>query len=215
MLIKVCGITNFDNLNSIISDCALNHVIPDYFGFITYKSSLRFVTSLDVRNLTKILPKNTKQVLVSVNEDLEYLHTYLNLESFNFIQLHGEEDSRYLSEVKNRWPGLKIIKAINISTPEDFNNLEGFMDLADYFLFDAKGVERGGNGIKFSWDLLEEYKLKIPYFLSGGISLEDMDDIKNLAIRDERLVAIDVNSRFEISEGIKDSQKIVKLLLSW
>ncbi|MCH7535002.1 MAG: VOC family protein, partial [Bacteroidetes bacterium] len=51
----------------------------------------------------------------------------------------------------------------------------------------------------FDWKLLSNYDNSKPFFLSGGIGLETVVEIKNL--NGLNLYAIDVNSKFEIKPG--------------
>ena len=66
----------------------------------------------------------------------------------------------------------------------------------------------GGSGKIFNWKKLEEYNLEKPFFLSGGIDLNNIDEILRLKSQYSNLMSIDINSRFEIELGIKDIEKI-------
>jgi len=79
---------------------------------------------------------------------------------------------------------------------------------ADYFLFETKGKLAGGNGVKFNWEILNRYKMDTPFFLSGGIGIDDVDELKRLS--HSMLEVIDVNSGFEIEEGLKNIELIKK-----
>lgn len=57
---------------------------------------------------------------------------------------------------------------------------------------------------KFDWAILDTYDGDTPFFLSGGISVEDVEQIK--AIKHPRLYGVDLNSKFEIEPGLKDIQ---------
>ena len=77
------------------------------------------------------------------------------------------------------------------------------MRLSDFFLFDTKGKLPGGNGLVFDWSILKNYKYKKPFFLSGGIGIENVDELINMKNTNLPLYAIDVNSKFESQAGIK------------
>ena len=89
------------------------------------------------------------------------------------------------------------------SVNDDFNfsTLKPFETVCDYFLFDTKGKLPGGNGLTFNWQILQQYKLTKPFFLSGGIGLDEIENIKKLNLP---IYAIDVNSKFEIEPGLKN-----------
>jgi phosphoribosylanthranilate isomerase len=76
------------------------------------------------------------------------------------------------------------------------------------YLFDTVGVSYGGTGIQFDWDVLEKAQINKPYFLSGGIGADDVEKIKQFIPGQKDLFSIDVNSRFEISQGVKDMDLI-------
>jgi len=98
--------------------------------------------------------------------------------------------------------GIPVIKAFNIGDDFRFSTLREYSGSCDYFLFDTKGDKPGGTGVKFNWDLLYKYNYDIPFFLSGGIGIDDTDAIKHFS--HPMLHAIDINSRFETEPGIKD-----------
>jgi phosphoribosylanthranilate isomerase len=73
----------------------------------------------------------------------------------------------------------------------------------DFFLFDTNGKLPGGNGYAFEWNILKHYPSKKSFFLSGGIGIDNMVQIKKILKRTLPIYAIDVNSKFEIAPGIK------------
>jgi phosphoribosylanthranilate isomerase len=90
----------------------------------------------------------------------------------------------------------------------DFDQIEPFETVCDYFLFDTKGKLPGGNGTTFDWKVLEQYPSQKPFFLSGGIGLDEIDLVKQILKTDLPIYAIDVNSKFEIEAGLKDKEKL-------
>jgi phosphoribosylanthranilate isomerase len=98
------------------------------------------------------------------------------------------------------------MKAFGISPSFDFNQLQLFNDVVDYFLFDTKTTGHGGSGVAFDWKILEQFKGQKPYFLSGGLSPDNISDISNLV--PEQLYGIDLNSKFELEPGVKDIKSL-------
>ena len=92
----------------------------------------------------------------------------------------------------------------------DFGILNDYRDEVDFFLFDTKTPEHGGSGLKFNWRLLEEYTLDKPYFLSGGLTIEDLERVKELEF--PNLYAVDINSKFETAPGIKDIGQVKRAI---
>ena len=92
----------------------------------------------------------------------------------------------------------------------DFKVLEAYEKACDYFLFDTKGKLPGGNGYTFNWSILNNYPSKKPFFLSGGIGLNELNNIQNFrnSTASKYCFALDINSQFEIEPGLKDIEKL-------
>jgi len=172
---------------------------PDYTGFIFYPGSKRFIGELDPL-LIKNIPATIKTTGVFVNEELETVKNAILTYNLKAVQLHGQESAAYCGALKGY---AEVIKAFGIDENFDFNTLDAYQDYTDYFLFDTQTPDHGGSGKTFSWQLLENYKNGKPYFLSGGIGVDQLAELG--MIKDERLYAIDVNSKFELSPGLKDT----------
>jgi phosphoribosylanthranilate isomerase len=201
--LKICGMKDLENTRLV----AL--LKPDWLGFIFYPGSPRNFTGI-VDQYNKVIPGEIGRVGVFVNEHPENVLKKVEVYNLDMIQLHGNETPEYCSHFSDK--PIPLIKAIRINTAEDFNDLEKFENTCDYFLFETGGGGFGGTGKKFNWDLLEYYRGHLPFFLSGGIGPEDAGFIKKLDING--FFAIDINSRFEVSPGIKDIQLIETFMQS-
>ena len=200
--IKVCGITDENNF----SELKKYHI--DYFGFIFYKKSPRYI----LNNPDHAFIKNIKnKVAVFVDENIDTVISTLEKYDFSYVQLHGNESSDYCMKLKKT--GIKIIKSYLIRTQEDFHSMKLDKESADYFLFDYKSDKYGGSGKTFNWEILNNKDFDKPFFLSGGLSLDNLNNLNNLnMINDnEMLYGLDLNSKFEKSPGLKDVEKIGKL----
>ncbi len=175
----------------------------DYMGFIFYKKSPR---NIEIKPNIK-LSKEIKRVGVFVNADINTIIQKINEFNLDIIQLHGNESPEFCRELNKIMP---IIKAFSIAEASDFEATKQYHDLKGYFLFDTKTSHYGGSGQKFDWSILNEYKGEIPFFLSGGISEDDAQAIKE--IKHPKLVAIDLNSKFEIEPGLKDINTLEKFI---
>jgi phosphoribosylanthranilate isomerase len=201
MRIKVCGMRNPENI------FALAELKPDYLGLIFYPLSKRFVGDLD-KSVLDVLPKSIKLTGVFVDESLENVLEITQKFNLSAIQLHGSESVEYCRELKRELTRIsplieiEIWKAFGISSSFDFETLNSFQNNVDSFLFDTKTVEHGGSGISFDWRVLSKYKLDKPFFLSGGISPENIQEVFNL--NHKQLLGVDLNSKFEIEPGLKD-----------
>jgi len=182
---------------------------PDYLGFIFFKGSKRYAGELDPE-VVKALPEQIRRTGVFVNEDSEQVLELIQKYGLNAVQLHGAESPEYCrgiaQYVKAIQPEFKVIKSFGVNVDFDFGRLEAYLGVADYFLFDTQTPDHGGSGKKFDWNLLDKYKLDVPYFLSGGIGTESAEALNGIS--DPRLFAIDINSRFELEPGLKDVVKL-------
>ncbi|WP_449435367.1 phosphoribosylanthranilate isomerase [Pedobacter steynii] len=205
--LKVCGMKVPSNIEMVAD------LQPDYIGFIFYKGSKRYVADLSAQ-FVKDLPSNIKRTGVFVNEELRTVVERVLEYGLHAVQLHGDELASYARELKALLD-IEVIKAFGIDDQFDFDQLDAYSDSVDYFLFDTKTPDHGGSGRVFNWDLLKKYSLDKPYFLSGGIDLESIDEINR--IKDERFYAVDVNSKFELEPGLKDIDKLIdfKNMLSY
>ena len=149
--------------------------------------------------------KHQGKVGVFVNESVEKIAEISEKANLNFIQLHGDEDENFIKDLrKNVKKEVKVIKVFRVG--ETFNfQFSIFNSLVDYFLFDTDSKAFGGTGKSFDWQILNEIEIPKPYFLSGGISPENLE---NLKILNQKPLVLDINSKFEIEPGIKNLEKI-------
>ena len=201
MKLKVCGLTKTDQIHELIS------MKVDFLGFIFYKKSPRFVlNSLSLEDMESL--KHNGKVGVFVNETIENVVEISWKANLSYIQLHGDEDDIYIAELKRQLnPEIKIIKVLRIgSEVKNFKSkIHHLKSPADYLLFDTDSKAFGGTGKTFDWRILNEVEIPKPYFLSGGISAENFDEIQNIK---HQPFALDINSKFETQAGIKDLEKI-------
>ncbi|WP_420152794.1 phosphoribosylanthranilate isomerase [Siphonobacter sp.] len=197
MRIKVCGMKEEENLRDVLE------LQPDYVGFIFYEKSPRFMGETLDAEVIKDLPKSSRKVGVFVNASIDQILRTVKRYGLDFVQLHGEETPDFCRSLQ--FKGINIIKAFRVDETFNFTQLNNYKPVCDYFLFDTKAAEYGGTGLSFDWRLLERYDNEKPFFLSGGIGLEDAETILELKERSNlRIHAVDVNSKFETQPGIKN-----------
>lgn len=182
---------------------SVSELEPDYMGFIFYERSKR-----NFEGIIPELPKGIKKTGVFVNEPIEILVSLVQEYQLEAVQLHGDESVEYIEALKGYLKDIEVIKVFGIKDHFNFSDLEPYITLVDYFLFDTKGKERGGNGIKFNWSVLEDYPYPTPFFLSGGIGASDVEEIEKVKTLALPIFAIDVNSKFESKPGYKEIKKL-------
>ena len=206
MLIKICGIKN----KSTLICCNNNNF--NFFGMIFYKNSPRNIIideALKLQEDSKNL--SIKGVGVFVDENIENLKNIIRILNLKFVQLHGNENNEYINEFKSL--NVKIIKKISIKEKSDLKEIDNFINV-DYFLFDYKpGVNElpGGNAKKFDWEIIKNLNMEKPWFLSGGINIDNIFEIKSKI----KPYGIDLSSSLEKKLGIKDNDIINNFMVKF
>ncbi len=232
MKIKVCGMRNPKNISNLLV------LKPDFVGFIFYKKSKRFVVDfpqiqfpIETKKVGVFVNERKRKIIKKVNQyklDFVQLHGDETVEYCEKLIKMDTEKSRNSRTERSRSSctersrsensmisiplnyQLKIIKAFSVDEEFDFDLIKLYDNYCTYFLFDTKGKNYGGSGIKFNWKILQKYKGKTPYFLSGGIGLEDKSKLLSFLRRQESklCIGIDINSGFEIEPALKNIEKI-------
>ncbi|MEN9950404.1 MAG: hypothetical protein RLY85_1156 [Bacteroidota bacterium] len=205
MRLKVCGMTLLDQIKGLES------LGVDFAGLIFYQRSPRYVmkAGLTPESLKKEKLKINK-IGVFVNEPEESVLAIVDAWRLDMVQLHGDESPRYCERISNH---VNTIKAFRIGHQENIAyKVYPYMDVVDMFLFDTLGAQYGGTGEQFNWSQLSQAALKKPYFLSGGIGLDDAEKVLEFGKTEKYLFALDVNSKFEVNPGVKDMTQIRSFL---
>ena len=200
-MIKVCGMRDAENIREVEA------LGIDLMGFIFWPKSCRYVVERPA-----YLPTKCKRVGVFVDEAIEQVKRIADEYALDFIQLHGHENPDYCAQLK----GMHLIKAISVSGRDDIATSKAYEGLVDYFLFDTKCPSVGGSGQQFDWSVLSAYDGDTPFLLSGGIGPHDAPRLRQAFALDgfpvEKCVGIDLNSRFELSPGLKDVNKLKEFI---
>jgi len=198
MKIKVCGMREPKNME------ALAELQPDLMGMIFYPKSKRYLTKV----INEKVAKGIKRVGVFVNANKAEILKIAYAQQLDYIQLHGEESPEFCALIKAE--NLKVVKAFAVNDDFDFNLTKVYEPHCEYFLFDTKGKNPGGNGVVFNWDILRKYKGHTPFLLAGGIGPEHLTEVKK--IKHEKMWGVDLNSKFEISPGLKNITTLKKFI---
>lgn len=221
MIIKVCGMRDADNIREV------SELDIDMMGFIFWKDSPRFVRMISShagiipdyseerlnKNSGKVVDDQhrIKRVGVFVDDMPQTIVTRIYNYELDYVQLHGEESCIMIDNLRRTLEpdirtGVKIIKTISVSSAEDIEKTKEYEGCVDLFLFDTKCPTMGGSGDKFDWSVLSAYKGNVPFLLSGGIGMDDVDKIKSF--QHPQFAGVDVNSCFETEPGVKDVEKL-------
>jgi phosphoribosylanthranilate isomerase len=205
--LKVCGLTKPDQIQELIA------MSLDFLGFIFYEKSPRYVLNhLSLEEISAI--EHRGKVGVFVNEETDVILKIVQQAGLHFVQLHGDENNDYIIELKQKLnPEVGIIKVIRVGNDASENKnkiTQAFtsnLQPVTYYLFDTDSKAFGGTGEQFDWNILNEFEIPLPYFLSGGIS---EDNIRNIETLQQQPLALDINSKFETEPGSKNIERIKK-----
>ncbi|HEV8282846.1 MAG TPA: phosphoribosylanthranilate isomerase [Chitinophagaceae bacterium] len=200
--IKVCGITLPSQLE------ALDEIGVDLAGFIFYPKSPRYmVNKIPAEYLRKFRGKVAK-VGVFVNMPYDELMRTVEDYRLDMVQLHGDEIPRYCEQVANY---ITVVKAFRLSENDPIDWMaKPYDEACDMYMFDTLGAGYGGTGKKFDWSVLKNSVINKLFFLSGGIEPGDEEKLREFAKEEiaKKIFAVDINSKFEISPGVKDIDKV-------
>ena len=202
MRIKVCGNTSVKQMHQ------LGEMGVQFAGMIFYHKSPRFV----MRHLKGFEVKKEKlkvfKIGVFVNSGYDEVMNHVDNFGLDMVQLHGDETPYFCERMSNY---ISVVKAFRVTETDNIEwKIKNFYNDTDMFLFDTEGAGYGGTGHKFNWDKLKGLNIDKPFFIGGGISPEDPRMLLEFA-RDpvaKDLFAVDINSKFEISPGVKDMVKV-------
>lgn len=201
MRVKVCGMTQEDQVAEL-ADMGVA-----FAGFIFYPKSPRYVfkhmTTTQIRKENRI-----NKVGVFVNASIEEVLHMVDECRLHMVQLHGDETPRYCEKIADY---VSVVKAFRLSDNDSVEwTIRSYMDVCDMFMFDTMGAGYGGTGKKFDWTVLKDAQIGKPFFLSGGIEPGDEEKLKDFTKEPvaKALFAVDINSRFELSPGVKDMKAV-------
>ncbi len=202
---KICGLNHADAVQAAVEGGA------DYLGFIFYPPSPRHIDPLTAGHISVGVPESMHKVAVTVNITDDELYHLLEVFHPTMLQLHGQEVPERVAHVKEK-TGLPVIKALPVAKPDDLFLIAAYEGVADMLLFDAKprptDTLPGGNGVPFDWSILKGIQPHIPWFLSGGLTAENVAEAVEITGAEH----LDVSSGVEDAPGVKNSDKIQHFL---
>lgn len=200
MYIKVCGMRDAQNIREVEA------LGVDMMGFIFYEPSKRNVTEVPA-----YLPEKCSRVGVFVNASTEDIVARVKQFGFTFVQLHGDEtpaDVLRLRQALNEagLEDIKVVRSIAVSSRSQVMKAQVWDGYVDGILFETPTAGYGGSGVSFDWSLLSSYRGKTPFFLSGGIGPQCLEELSEF--EHEQWLGIDLNSRFEDEPALKNIEKL-------
>ena len=201
--VKICGVDRLETVEASVEAGA------GMMGFVFYSPSPRSLTPIEASILTARVPSDVKRVGLFVDPTDEEILKVMDKNSFEVVQLHGEETPERVLKIKNL-VGLPVMKVLKIASIQDLNTISKYEHVADWFLFDAvapksiKVALPGGNALSFDWSILSGIDISRPWVLAGGLNPENVKEA--MIISGAR--AVDVSSGVEDRPGVKSTDKI-------
>jgi phosphoribosylanthranilate isomerase len=205
MRVKVCGITQEEQLNT------MHQLGATFAGMVFYPKSPRYV----LRHMTTSQIKkenNINKVGVFVNASVDEILQMVDECRLHMVQLHGDETPRFCEKIADY---ISVVKAFRLSEKDNIAwRIQEYMDVCDMFMFDTEGAGYGGTGKKLALERLHNVPIGKPYFLAGGIEPTDAENLNKFAVLPEAkaLFAVDINTKFEQMEGIKNIDSIKEFI---
>ncbi|EKU47093.1 phosphoribosylanthranilate isomerase [Staphylococcus massiliensis] len=196
MYIKFCGFKRLVEVEVAV-ELGVNAI-----GFIHYPKSKRHVSIEEMKTLSQAIPSKIDRVAVLVNPKMALIDEILTQTSINTIQLHGNEEPGYIKDIKDKYPDVKIFKAIPASTKTS-RIMRLYESLVDVFIIDTPSSQRGGTGETFKWSLVKAIK-DTPFLLAGGINSDNVEQAKHIS---QCLIGFDLSSGIEV-DGYKSQEKM-------
>jgi phosphoribosylanthranilate isomerase len=203
---KICGLSTPDAVQAAI-DGEASHI-----GFVFFARSPRNINpELAAALAAPAKARGVKVVAVTVDAPDAELDRISAALAPDLIQLHGHETPERAAEIGRR-TGAGLIRAFRVETAADLDGAQAFEGAVDAFLFDAKApagaVLPGGNGAAFDWTILADRRFSTPWFLAGGLGVDNLAE----ATRASGARLVDVSSGVEKAPGVKETGLITAFL---
>jgi len=200
--VKICGITRASQGRAIAQFGATA------LGFICVSKSPRYIKAEAIAAITSQLPPSIDRIGVFADAELEEIVSVISQGNLTGAQLHGAESSEFCRQLRQKLPGIELIKALKIKTPESLTQAKLYFDCVDTLLLDAYHPQLlGGTGETLDWRSLQSFHPPLPWLLAGGLNPENVARALQLLSPD----GIDLSSGVERSPGDKDLDKVARL----
>ncbi len=202
MRVKICGITKPEQGKAIAQLGATA------LGFICVQASPRYVTPQQIRAVVEQLRVQVDRIGVFADATIEEISQIVADTNLSAVQLHGNESSEFCEKLHQSLPGVEIVKALRVKTPECLDRAATYAKCVDTLLLDAYHPQLlGGTGKTLDWVTLQQFRPTCPWLLAGGLTPDNVLD----ALRELQPSGIDLSSGVERSPGDKDLDKVAQL----
>ena len=204
--VKICGLKEPANIDKILE------LHPQFLGMVFYPQSPRYARDSLLPIQLQHIGNSTGKVGVFVNAPIKAVVEMVQLFFLSHVQLHGDEDLEYIRVLDKNLPGIQVIKAFQAVSGFDFSSITPFANHVAHVLFDTQSEGFGGSGKSFDWSILDAYRSGPTFFLSGGLSCENVTAARSYVEQHPLGYGLDVSSQIEISPGVKSISLATRFL---
>lgn len=199
--VKICGITNYDD--------ALNatNLGADYLGFQLMKDSPKKVSDKMLKEVNEKLPPFVLAVGVFVDQDSKAITKVVKKTGIKVVQLNGSETPEFCKALSVSL-GVKILKYMKFTSVADVLKLQPYVGNIDYFVLDISSTDEQGNSVLAVEALSGLDRISVPYFITGGLSCENINDIVEKA----KPYAVEADTSIERLQRRKDFNKMADFI---
>ena len=199
--VKICGITNYDD--------ALNatNLGADYLGFQLMKDSPKKVSDKMLKEVNEKLPPFVLAVGVFVDQDSKAITKVVKKTGIKVVQLNGSETPEFCKALSVSL-GVKILKYMKFTSVADVLKLQPYVGNVDYFVLDISSTDEQGNSVLAVEALSGLDRISVPYFITGGLSCENINDIVEKA----KPYAVEADTSIERLQRRKDFNKMADFI---
>jgi phosphoribosylanthranilate isomerase len=199
--VKICGITNYDD--------ALNatNLGADYLGFQLMKDSPKKVSDKMLKEVNEKLPPFVLAVGVFVDQDSKTITKVVKKTGIKVVQLNGSETPEFCKALSVSL-GVKILKYMKFTSVADVLKLQPYVGNVDYFVLDISSTDEQGNSVLAVEALSGLDRISVPYFITGGLSCENINDIVEKA----KPYAVEADTSIERLQRRKDFNKMADFI---
>jgi phosphoribosylanthranilate isomerase len=186
MVVKICGITNYEDAKFASDNGA------DALGFVFYEKSPRYITPQKAKEIISLLPPFITKVALFVNETAQKIDEICEYIGADYAQIHFDANKDLYENLKT-----KHIKVIRAKSQDDIWKYPN-----EYRIIDAFVKEYGGSGkrVNLEWfECIDKSKI----ILAGGLNVDNLDEVLSLGF-----YGVDVSSGVEAKKGKKDLLKV-------
>ena len=195
IVIKICGITNKEDLASIA------RLRPDAVGFVLARSP-REISLSKIKSLVALLPPGVSAFGVFVNPERALVEQAIRDGGIDIVQFHGDEPPELCECFSKR-----AIKALRLKKDDDLGLIKEYEPYVRGFLIDAWVEGKyGGTGKMLDVELSKRVveMTNRPVILAGGLGPDNLSSV----LEKVRPYGVDVSSGVEKGPGKKDIGRV-------